>query len=107
MNNVDQVPSTNTVLTGDLRFSLAQIIFRLIEWHKLRQVDAAMQIRISNAKMSTLIKFAKDPSQTMPSLSTSKMLECIALLGCDVDIVIRKPRSLNYRSPGAITVVQA
>jgi predicted XRE-type DNA-binding protein len=90
----------NSSKHDELRVSLAGAIASMIEWRELKQVEAAALMQISPSKLSVLLSYAKDPSPQTSTLSIGKMLQCINLLGVDVDLIVRRPRSKHPQHPG-------
>jgi predicted XRE-type DNA-binding protein len=79
---------------GDqIKRDLAKAIALIIDWRELKQVEAAKLMRISPSKLSVLLQYARDSNLQVGPLSAGKMLECINLLGVDVDLIVRRPRS--------------
>ena len=90
----------NLSKNDELRVNLAGAIASMIEWRELKQVEAAALMQISPSKLSVLLGYAKDPTLQLSTLSIGKMLECINLLGVDVDLIVRRPRSKHPQHPG-------
>lgn len=98
--NQSNAPGAFQVNNDALRASLANTIASLIEWRELKQVEAAALMSISPSKLSVLLKYAREPSAQLDTLSIGKMIECINLLGVDVDLIVRRPRSKKPQFPG-------
>lgn len=94
------VAGGNSSKNDELRVNLAGAIASMIEWRELKQVEAAALMQISPSKLSVLLGYAKDPTLQISTLSIGKMLECINLLGVDVDLIVRRPRSKHPQHPG-------
>ena len=78
--NQSNAPGAFQINNDALRASLASIIALLIDWWELKQVEAASLMSISPPKLSVLLKYAREPSAQLDTLSIGKMLECINFL---------------------------
>lgn len=106
MNN-PKTPSLDPVILSEpaeqdqVKLDLMQIIAQQLSFYKYKQFEAAQHLGISQAKISSLL------NGKTALFSWAKLIGYINLLGWDVDIVIRRPRSANYRKTGVTTVIQA
>ena len=102
-----QTPSLDPVILSEpaeqdqVKLDLMRIIGQQLSFYKYRQFEAAQHLGISQAKISSLL------NGKTALFSWAKLIGYINFLGWDVDIVIRRPRSANYRKTGVTTVIQA
>lgn len=82
------------------RAKLLSDVGSLIKASKLSQVEIALKLGISQPKVSMLV------SGRLSAFSTDTLLHYLSLLGCNVEIRIRKPRSRIgiFRRKGHIAV---
>ena len=81
------------------RAKLLYQVGELIKSSKLSQKDVATKLEISQPKVSTLV------SGKLSAFSTDTLLHYLSILGCNVQIKVRKPKSLDiFRQRGCIAV---
>lgn len=66
---------------------LALALNRIVKARALKQVDAARILGVPQPKVSALVNYRLD------GFSVEKLMEFIVALGCDVEIIVRPPRT--------------
>ncbi|WP_312059973.1 helix-turn-helix domain-containing protein [Pantoea septica] len=80
-----------------VKSGLAAEIIRSVRRLELTQTEAGERMGISQAKVSNLLR------GNFTNLSERKMMECLNLLGCDIEIVIKPSAS----GKGQLRLVQS